>query len=93
MAHRLAASLLFSLVTPSSRQWRLSPLVRDIVALGEASLPASLADLAVVVEPLAGETYLSVVELAAGDRASAELRFREVVGLALSIAREIASLP
>ena len=93
MAHRLAASLLFSLITPSSREWRLSPLVRDIVALGETALPGSLADLAAVVEPLAGETYLSVAVLAAGDRKTAEKRFEDVLGLARSIAREIAALP
>lgn len=93
MAHRLAASLLFSLISPSSRLWRLSPLVRDIVALGEAALPGSLADLAIVVEPLAGESYLSIAVQAAGDRLTAEARFREVLDLARSIAREIAALP
>ena len=92
-AHRLAASLLFSLITPSSRDWRLSPLVRDIVALGETALPATLEELAVLVEPVAGEAYLSVAEAAAGDRETAERRFSQVLGLARSIARDIAALP
>ena len=93
MAHRLAASLLLSLVSASSRQWRLSPLVRDIVALGEAALPAGLGELALIVEPLAGEPYLATVDAAAGNRETAETRFGEVVGLARAIAREIAALP
>lgn len=93
MAHRLAASLLLSLVSGSSRQWRLSPLVRDIVALGEAALPASLGELALIVEPLAGEPYLAELDAAARSRDIAEMRFGEVVGLARGIAREIAALP
>ena len=93
MAHRLAASVLFSLVTPSSKQWRLSSLVRDIIALGEEALPVNLMDLARIVEPLAGEAFLSVAEQAAGGLVRAGERYREVVALACSIAREVSALP
>ena len=92
-AHRLAAALLFSLISPSSREWRLSPLVRDLIALGEGALPAGLDELAVVVEPLAGECYLSVLDGVAGGRAGAEGRFREVVELARGIAAGVAAFP
>ena len=92
-AHRLAAALLFSLVTPSSQQWRLSPLVRDLVALGEGVLPAGLDELAALVEPLAGESYLSVLEGVAGGREGARRRFQEVVELARGVAAGVAALP
>ncbi|MEI6556973.1 MAG: hypothetical protein WCO00_01090 [Rhodospirillaceae bacterium] len=93
MAHRLAASLLFSLIAPSSRHWRLSPLVRDIVALGAAEVPGSVTELASLVSPLAGEPYLSVVAATAGDIATADRRYQEVISLASAIAREVAALP
>jgi len=93
LAHRLAASVLLSLINAEPRRWRLSPLVRDIVALGEAALPESLIALAELVEPLAGRPYQEAVTGAAGSPDIAEKRFQDVVQLAKVIAREVSALP
>ena len=93
LAHRLAASVLLSLVFDDRRRWRLSALVRDIVALGEDALPGSVADLAASVEPLAGRPFVELLDLVAGGGDVAAARFQAVAALAASIAREIAALP
>ena len=94
LAHRLAASTIYSLIYEDSRDWRLSAVVRDIVALGEAVLPESLnaleASIRLVVD---GTPYRPVVERLAGDRGAAERRFHDVISLASSIARKVATVP
>jgi hypothetical protein len=89
LAHRLAASLLLSLLVAEPQHWRLSAAVRDIVALGEAVLPCSLTALVGLVEPLVGRPYRVLVEELAGGLGAAERRFGEVIGLATGIARQI----
>jgi hypothetical protein len=93
VAHRLASSVLLSLVHGPARCWRLAPLVRDLVALGEPVLPASLEAMAAEVESTAGRPYRSVVERVAGGLELAERRYRAVVDLAGTIARQVAVAP
>ncbi len=93
IAHRLAASVLMSLIADTPQDWRLSPLVRDVVVLGEAALPISLALLLTEIEPLVGNSSRSFVEKTVGNIDAAESRFRDVIKLAATIAREIATVP
>ncbi len=93
LAHRLAATLVLALIEQDTRRWRLSPLVRDIVTLGEGAVPASLEALNAQLGDLAGESFCELVGRLAGDIGRAERRFQEVRELAFSVAREISALP
>jgi len=93
LAHRLAAAVIYSFIRNDSRSWRLSPLVLDIVALGEGALPESVSALEARVAEGAGAAFLSMIERLAGAPDQAEERFAVVVGIARTAAREIAALP
>ncbi len=93
LAHRLAATVIFSLIEDDSRLWRLSPLVRDIVTLGEEAVPSSLDALCAALEDMVEAPFRPLVEGLAGDIGVVERRFHEVVGLALTVARKISALP
>lgn len=93
LAHRLAAAVILSLIGDDSRHWRLSPLVRDIVTLGEEALPSSVDALGAMLEEAGATPFRTLVERLAGDLAVAERRFEEVVGLVSAVAREVAAPP
>ncbi len=93
LAHRLAAAVILALIVADSRYWRLSPLVRDIVTLGNQAVPPSIEALCRALEEASEGPFLSMVLGLAGDMAVAERRFREVVGLVSTAAREIAAPP
>jgi len=85
--------VIFALIGDDSRDWRLSPLVRDVVTLGEEALPASIDALAAVLEDGVEAPFRTLVERLAGDFGVVERRFQEVVGLVSTVAREVAAPP
>jgi len=92
LAHRLAAATIYALLYEDSRDWRLSPVIRDIIALGDSVVPDSIDALDTATRQVVdGAPFRPLVESLAGDLGTAERRFRDVVGLASGIAREVAA--
>ncbi len=93
LAHRLAAAMLFSLISTTSQKWWLAVLIRDIITVGEVALPVSLEALAARLAPVVALPFRTAVGDLIDDDGTAERHFTDLVGLARSIAREVAVMP
>ncbi|MEI8393850.1 MAG: hypothetical protein WCF85_03875 [Rhodospirillaceae bacterium] len=94
LMHRIAAAILFSSLGEDRRRWRLASVVRDVMAVGDAALPDSLAVLAGEVSFLVGHPpFLGTLETIFDGREAAEARFHTVIDLTRIIVREVSALP